>query len=284
MSKRSDTAQRWLQMGIELEGAWTRGTKEDLAAKVKGATAKRDGSVRFNDRVDAGEIVTRPHALLKGLQDETVLLYPDKVNETCGFHIHASFSVLDSALLTEPAFFDHFKDRWQAWGEEHDKAMGDSSAWFWARLKNKRPAGVTRNYCEMKNAAVAQLKDSNQDHRYTALNFSAWHKYKTVECRLLPMMPSAELAVDAIAELGSIYNDYLAQRKGLRLTMEKDVKEEGRFVLEEESIIMPDQTPYRFKRSTEVRPLSFDKDDYFAFDGVEGAMLPFSKPYEKEEI
>jgi hypothetical protein len=42
------------------------------------------------------------------------------------------------------------------------------------------------------------------------LNFSAWDEHQTVECRLLPMFYRQSLAVSAVQELVSIYEDFLA--------------------------------------------------------------------------
>ena len=229
---------RWLSMGIELEGSYTRDVPQNIASAVKGASAKRDGSIS-GLRGHMSEIVTRVHEHLDPLMEDVVKLYPDLINHTCGLHAHNMFTMMDHALLTEQAFFDYFYERWEKWGRANNDAMGAQGEYFWMRLRGRRIPDTARNYCEMTNKSVTQLQDSNQEHRYTALNFSAWHKYKTLECRLLPMMPTADLAVSAMRELSDIYDSYLNDHKFPTIKLYTEFKESNGKLVEEKTRAMP---------------------------------------------
>lgn len=237
---------RWKQMGVELEGGWTVTTRAALAATVTGAQAHGDGSVR-DVQGDRGEIVTRAHTILDNLCKDVIALYPQQVNSSCGLHIHTSFvdnkmsgDIFAHSLLASNEFYDYFRDRWRLWGEAHDKDMGHTvSQLFWARWHGQSTGRNGRTYCANTRSWAEQLSNDNQDLRYTALNFSAWHKYKTVENRILPMMPTAELAVLAIREQSDIYDSFLNEHKFPVIKYERCLKEEGELLVEEHPLTTP---------------------------------------------
>jgi hypothetical protein len=85
---------------------------------------------------------------------------------------------------------------------------------LWPRLKNKSP------YCQHKFDADGQCRSTQKDYdrnregnRYTVVNYS-YGRHSTVECRLLPMMASAELAQRAIQNLIDVTNAYLLTAAG----------------------------------------------------------------------
>lgn len=243
MVRRPET-RRWIQMGVELEGAWIGRYADDVAKKVKGAECKTDGSIK-GLRGDMKEIITRPHAIIDHLCEDVTTLYPDATNMSCGFHIHASFTPLDYALLTEDEFYKYYRTRWETWGKKHQNAMGvEVAELFWLRWEGRKIPGTTRSFCEDKNDAVGQLLDvsaANGDKRYTALNYAAWHRHKTLESRLLPMMPNAELACAAIRELSDIYDDYLNTHKFPEIKLHQVLEEgENGVIVERRQRELPD--------------------------------------------
>lgn len=261
---------RWLSMGVELEGSYTRGIPADIAAAVKGAQAKRDGSIR-ELRGHVSEIVTRVHNSLDPLCDDVTALYPDLVNWSCGLHIHAAFKMLDHGHLTEPAFLAYFLERWEAWGNKHKDEMGPIGEYFWMRLNNRKIPGTERNYCSTENKAVIQLTDSNSAHRYTALNFSAWHKYKTVECRLLPMFNTAALAVSAIRELSDIYDDFLTNTEFPKVNLYTEFKEQDGKLIEEKVKKMPSLELQEWKVVGKMPSAPIiTEDTFFTHEEVQG--------------
>lgn len=239
---------RWLKMGVELEGAWA--DRNLTVAEVKGAEVRHDGSV-LDLQGDKGEIVTRPHAILDNLCADVVKLYPPRINRTCGLHIHTSFNemngrigLMDYSILADDEFYNYFRARWERWGQANDRAMGDQGKEFWDRWYGRAVGRGGRNFCQNKRAWLTQLSDANAEHRYTALNFSAWHKYQTVEVRLLPMMPTAELAVSAIREMSDIYDTFLNEHDYPVIKLYREFKELDGVLLEENEQPMPDTKPW----------------------------------------
>lgn len=274
MSRRP-VKRRWLKMGVELEGSWIENYR-NVAQRVSGASGKADGSVQHLDGY-AGEIVTRPHAILDHLIKDVRDLYPNKVNYTCGFHIHASFSVIDTSALADVPFWDYYQARWHAWGENNQDKMDKASRdLFWTRLEGRMVVGAERNYCQMKFKPVEQLVDHND--RYTALNFVAYHKYKTVESRLLPMFANVEIAVSAIRELSDIYDSYLNKVGYPVIDLSRQFGSDGDVLTEEVRLKMPSRamsaesfTVPSFKRQPS------GPDVFYHVAGAEGMMLPFAE-------
>lgn len=194
-------------VGIELEGGWTK--------LPRGCRVIRDGSVLFNrpgdtpisDLKGVGEVPSAP-LMMDEWEKWLRLYYPQHVNETCGMHVHLSFKnalaysrTMDSSY---PATILAYVTEW-AKREKLDAAHP-----LWPRLEGKS------EYCQhIYDADIQILKTSKEydhhreGHRYTVVNYS-WGRHNTVECRLLPMMATADVAVSAIQEVINITNSYLA--------------------------------------------------------------------------
>jgi hypothetical protein len=238
---------KWLKMGLELEGSWTK-PYNTVAADVKGAQGKEDGSVKSlpNEPLGGyrGEITTRPHATLDRLCEDVLKLYPDAVNSSCGMHIHASFAPMDYSLLTEKAFWKHYRERWEKWGNENEAAMGATKDVFWNRW-NGQP-DLARNgrrgaFCKAEFKPMKQYVE-HEDDRYTQLNFLAYHRYQTLESRLLPMFHDKAVAVLAIREMADIYDSYLSEARFPRVDMVNNYKTEAGVLLEEKKLKTPNMT------------------------------------------
>lgn len=199
---------RVARIGVELEGGWTK-----FPATIdKGFKFEMDGSVqlgdhpRFTNTTKRGELSTAP---ILPIQLEGVLkkYYPDIVNKTCGMHVHMSFGkTIEYSILTDSPVYQetilHYLLKWA-------KAEGfPESHHIWDRLKGKN------SYCTKEFWPYAQIYKTSKDysrqveHRYTAISYQ-WSRYKTVECRALPMMETVWQAVRAIREVIKITNAYL---------------------------------------------------------------------------
>lgn len=280
---RKPATQRWLKMGVELEGAW-RPSASERAAKCTGAQSKGDGSVS-GLRGDQGEITTRPHTILEHLCKDVVTMYPDEVNHTCGFHIHASFTPLDYSALTNPKFYEFYRAKWREWGTANVALMGVNAESFWGRLDG-RSNSRGRDYCKDQFIPDMQLSRSGGD-RYTALNFTAWHSHKTLESRLLPMFASAECAVSAIAQLGAIYDEWLGEHGLEPIKMEQVIEEtpDGAIV-ERFTFTEPDLEPWTYTaRPVKVPRLVAGRDVYYRLPRAQEYMIfGDEKPDEKTEL
>jgi hypothetical protein len=204
-------------VGVELEGGW------DAEPQALG----HDGSVDVEAEW-VGEIIPpnplKPHAILGWVEKN----YPQHANETCGMHVHVSFkTMLDYARVTEKAFESYALDQIEKWGNNFTIYTGETREPkkriiiehpFWARLR-----GLNIRYCRREFIPEKQVWHKDKaDIRYTQFNF-VWSRYKTVECRLLPMFADARVAISAIANLLNLYEEYL-RRYAVRVKREVPVK------------------------------------------------------------
>jgi hypothetical protein len=266
MTAKGEKTKRWLQMGAELEGSWVR-SRKNVAAEVRGARAHDDRSVHIGHG-DPGEIVTRPHDTLDGLLKDIDLLWPDTINDSCGFHVHASFTPLDGSIIATRDFYTFFKDEWSRWGHQ----MGiEKNHEFWTRLagRNKFAKDTFDPETQLKGAA-----GRSGDARYTILNFHAWEKHKTIECRLLPMFANKEVAFSAVRNLASIYDTYLSTHGFSTITLEPSISVIGDVVVEEYDQKMPSITPKFYEAEGKFPHLPVGDDLYYAIDGAMDLVAP----------
>lgn len=212
-------------VGVELEGGWRR-RREDVI---------RDGSVHMDEPPDEviraanaypqtarclkileeyeknrprsiGELPSKPMTV-KDMPLWVRENYPEFVNQTCGLHIHMSFRLpYHYMLLMRGDFQDVVVDYVRRWAEKKDL---EPTHPIWPRLRGES------TYCQLKYLGDAQAalgrKHYERDapvHRYTAINYS-WGTHGTIECRLLPMFPSADLGIEALQEIIAITNAFL---------------------------------------------------------------------------
>lgn len=276
---RKPTTQRWLKMGLELEGAWDRPTR-DIAALVSGGEERREGSVR-NLTGSMGEVITRPHTLMENLLKDFRVLYPPRVNTSCGLHIHAQFTPMDYSCLADTAFWKYYRMRWEKWGKENEVRMGNLASYYWARYEGRwraeepdRGTGERKNFCKAEFKPTVQL-GPNQEDRYTQLNFVAWHKYQTLEARQLPMFHDVELAVEAIEEMADIYDTYLAESKFPKISIYKEWKGIDGVLLDETVIPTPDVSPMTMEKILPHHGIETGPDIEYSIPGAENMMYPF---------
>lgn len=185
------------RIGVELEGGWD---EEPADEKVF-----EDGSV-YVDAPYPGEIVSRPTRDLEDLSNWISRVYPDHLDHTCGLHVH--ISVLDKndmALLAEEHFWFYYLRYMESWAShitnkiDKEKLVG--------RLTGDAFANRT-NYCRRIFISARQLDEDEYD-RYTQLNFCAWHKFKTLEFRVLPMFVSLRRSIRGIFKIVRCVESYL---------------------------------------------------------------------------
>lgn len=195
----------WLRAGIELEGAWniSRAALRDCCS-TRG-TVKGDGSVRANPTTSnghIGEIATRPYKTVEGIVKCVTLLYPDVVDDSCGMHVHTSWTLGDYVRLADDAFPPYFRTRMAEYAKTLPFGRG--------RYALVHRLAGRNDYCRI-NADTdgdRALSGGGVD-RYRQINYS-WTAHKTIECRLLPMFDTKEEAIHAIMTLLGIYEEYLS--------------------------------------------------------------------------
>lgn len=236
------------RLGIEIEGRWLNLAEAKVKAiELTGTQGTGDGSV-YRDHTmgaDPWEFQTKP-ANIRGALEQLIALYPDSADQKCGMHVHVSFSATDIGLLTSADFFAFFKRRWTEWGARMNL---NPESEFFVRLNGGN------SFCRPNQPVDA--RDPTRMDRYAQLNFAAWNEHKTVECRLLPMFRKQSLAVAAVNELLSIFEDYLAQDFGPQLYTENVVLAIPDFKKYEQKMEfeLPSFTPIKFIHTIEINEL-----------------------------
>ncbi len=192
-------------LGVELEGAW-----KALPRGLMDVT--RDGSLDPwrppSDAAYKGEI---PSPILKvgtELSDWLKGHYPTYCDHVrCAMHVH--MSVADNFRYQQvmtPEYMDTVMHYLLVWAKEEKFPIEHH---IWGRLRGEV------EYCKKEFLADRQVtmrtKLFDRDipgNRYTAINYP-WARFKTFECRLLPMMKDADQAERAVLRLVEITNKFL---------------------------------------------------------------------------
>lgn len=212
-------------VGVELEGGW-RSVPQGRSG------VDRDGSVRFSDQ----EIVTHnlraigeipsPPLPVEDYQAWVRKYYPHRVNDTCGLHVHLSFKTsLTYARLMTNAYPSTVLAYLTAWAKE-EKLPKDHP--IWPRLRGQS------EYCQHVFSADLQVQNKRKDfdhhrhgNRYSLINY-AYYVNNTLECRLLPMLETADQAIRAIERYIAITNAFLVA------TAKREPKHETKVIVDEE--------------------------------------------------
>jgi hypothetical protein len=265
-SKRVGIKNRIHRVGVELEGAWTK-----PPAGMRREHIIRDGSLEFPDlrveRVPLEQRLRNPAFIVENAPaprmpdvlvgeipspvlevgtyaDWMLKHYPQHVNETCGLHAHVSFFFkLNYMRLMTPEFTPYVVKGLLEWAEEEKLPKAHP---IWPRLLRKDHRHCAHIY--LGDNQVRQVgKDFNSrgkpHSRYTALNY-CWSADPegmgkgrgTVECRLLPMMETAEQAVRGVGEFFSLTNKFLAKMRA------REPRKEAKVILS-----LPIESKYRIR-------------------------------------
>jgi hypothetical protein len=229
---------RIYRIGIELEGGWIK-----LPPGVR--QLQHDGSVQIEPQagipLQIGELAIGPITLQewpRWLKTH----YPQKVNQTCGMHVHLQTTTsLAYARLMDARYPATVIDYFKRWSTREGLSKDHP---IWNRLRGKSV------YCQHLYMADDQIRNNSKDHdrarpghRYTVINY-CHGRYGTVECRLLPMMDTVDQAERAIQEFVDITNGFL------RATRKKEIKvsvstEADAAVVDDMEIIIPPNSRVR---------------------------------------
>lgn len=209
-------------IGIEAEGGWHRLPSTDWNGFH--SEIKQDGSLDFLYGEDIDEDTTVEYVReitsppLKSDKVEEWLRYytPDKVNHTCGLHVHMSMPQKYYILLTEERFWKWFRMEMKKLGEElfpQGIYTSKTAKQFWNRLHGRN------NYCKAEFNPWSQL--SGAGARYTQVNFNAYLVHKTVEFRILPGIDDPDLACKAVMGMIGLVENYLAAASQLAVPKTK---------------------------------------------------------------
>lgn len=202
------------KVGVELEGGWK--------TAPNGRAPDRDGSVHLGPGDDPQKVLQIAHigeiplpALgMKEWPAAMKLYYPFLVNHTCGMHVHLSTKgefayqrLMVNRPFSFPATVVEYISRWAV------KEKLPPHHPIWPRLKGEN------EFCQHVFQAEEQVKTINKDfdhhrvgHRYSVIGY-CWSRWKTLECRLLPMMDTPAQGIRAVQAVIDITNGFLAASK-----------------------------------------------------------------------
>lgn len=179
--------------GVELEGAW------DNRPPDYEECYHDDCSVSARGRFTSGEMVTPPMSAWGPTKDFMRRNYPDHVGASCGMHIHMSFrenTLAISAILDSREYQDKLLAELEKFGRKHRIR----AEYFWQRVQGRN------EYCRLDWAPENII--SNRE-RYRVVNFTAYHRHKTIEIRVLPMFRNQTLARAAVRKVLAFTDLYL---------------------------------------------------------------------------
>lgn len=203
---------RIYRVGVELEGGWLKvpeGVELEHDGSVRGLVGPMDPERKVRKHLSVGELASTALEVSK-IDNWIQQSYPHAVNHTCGLHVHMSFrNAWYYQLLMVPEYQATVVYQLHKWAET-EKLAGDHP--IWPRLRGES------DFCQLEFWAQMQAACSKKDysrnkpgHRYTAINYCAG-QHDTVECRILPMMETAELAIKAVHRVLDITNACLLLR------------------------------------------------------------------------
>lgn len=229
------------RIGLELEGCWNKHPKGISRIEV-------DRSV-FRGHIppgyEAGEIVSGPIPPIF-LSRFVKRAYPQKVDETCGLHIHMSFEhPRYYSVLMDQDYYDTIKEYLKRWAK---KEAFPKDHHIWERLGGKSI------FCQDIFWPDLQYSNDRKDydkarkgHRYTITHYCG--RLNTIEIRVLPMMgtvdePDPAQAIRALRHVIDITNACI-----YTLGKKKEAKVKARAYL-------ANDTPYRetFEATVPVDP------------------------------
>jgi hypothetical protein len=186
-------------VGVELEGGWVK-----LPPGVQ--ALEHDGSV-FNGRMPAGvnyigELPIGP-ALPAGIGELIRINHPQKVNNTCGMHVHMSFPTLwYYHLLMVPEYQKTMLHYLTLWAQE---AKFKESHHIWGRLRGESRFCQEKFWPDAQASTKRKGHDQNvHGHRYTHVHYCG--RQNTIEIRTLPMMDALKTAISGVHRVIEITN------------------------------------------------------------------------------
>ena len=197
-------------VGFEVEGMWTKErvfTEEDGIYNIG---FRSDGSVSGlvgNSELQwQGEFATRPITKAEQVENELEIAWPERWNNTCGFHIHISTKSMESySRLMDKPFYNIFKR------EIEQSLIGSLKDEETRKIFQRRIDGES-TYCHTgwraEQQAIATDKGSI---RYHHLNF-CWNLHGTMEVRVPPMM-TLEDGKTTTNYITTLVETYLQKRK-----------------------------------------------------------------------
>lgn len=189
-------------VGLELEGGWKVPPFDEQMhqdASVDRAKKWDRQEYRF-----VGEVVSNP-MLPIGMKAWVEKVFPHKIDNSCGLHIHMGFDNLwhYGLLMDREDYQETMLEKIKEWGQKNELPKGHC---LWDRLKGKNKYCVKKFWPDLqaqpnRKQYMAEWEREGQPapegHRYTQVNF-CFGVHKTLEWRVLPMFDTPEMCLSAL--------------------------------------------------------------------------------------
>jgi hypothetical protein len=206
-----------LNFGYEIEGGFDYVIAEqDENGDWINEHFRRDGSVCVNNEdLEDGEIASPKFRIDRRKQFRIFVgeNMPNEIDSSCGLHVHASFNnALAYQKCCDADFYLAFRK--SVWRFMHNGLFSNETvSQFESRFNG------TNHYCQNgfnPDHAINQgfrgyvTKVSNTDAgRYNCINFEAYHKFKTIECRIFPSSTDKDEIIAMVEFWIEFCNNYL---------------------------------------------------------------------------
>ena len=184
-------------IGIELEGGWD-------GRPCTCHSFEHDGSVQVTANY-VGEIPIGPFYSWMEAEQSIRLHYPEKINRTCGLHVHLSFPTPGhySAIMSE-RFENFLHARLMRYGRKKNFSPDGQ---FFQRLAGRN------TYCKSRYTDWRAMTQATANHkseeRYAFLNY-CYGLHRTVEVRVLPAFSRPLSAIRAIQYTVETFEKFLS--------------------------------------------------------------------------
>jgi hypothetical protein len=174
------------KIGLEVEGGWAGQRFINPLDIPIIADHSVDGRMFPHDKPmkspHVGEVISEPMSCEAEFIEEWINKYwPTEANNTCGYHIHLSFTkIKDYSLLTRKSFLFGLIKRMKDLGKE--LGLGPKH-YLWHRLDGQNPF-TTINFDAVHQVNIRKKQVADR-RRYGMLN-CCWNIHKTLEFRALP--------------------------------------------------------------------------------------------------
>ena len=207
-----------LNFGYEIEGGFEyEFSDRDDDGEYCNEHFRHDGSVGVcNDDLEDGEIASPKFRVDRRKQFRQFVSenMPSETNNSCGIHVHASFNnALAYQKCCDMEFYKLFRKT--VWRFMHNGLFSEKTV----REFENRYNGSHSTYCRdgfnpdhSINSGFRGFTTEVTNHnsgRYNCINFEAFRKYKTIECRMFPSSTDKDEVIAMVEFWIEFCNNYL---------------------------------------------------------------------------
>jgi hypothetical protein len=207
-----------LNFGYEIEGGFEyEFADRDDDGEYCNEHFRHDGSVSVNDdELEDGEIASPKFRVDRRLQFRQFVgeNMPSETNNSCGIHVHVSMNnALAYQKCCDVDFYKLFRKT--VWRFMHNGLFSAKTVREFESRYNGRHSTYCRDGFNPDHSINSGFRDFQtesanfQAGRYNCINFEAFRKYKTIECRMFPSSEDKDEVIAMVEFWIEFCNNYL---------------------------------------------------------------------------